>query len=277
MLPAMPIVDAQVHVWAADTPDRPWPAIGHSYAHRDVPLGADQLLQEMDAAGVDRAVLVPPSWEGDRNDLALDAARRHPDRFAVMGRLPLHPASPETVRTWRDQPGMLGLRFTVRPEHTWLTDGSADWMWREADRLGLPVMISCPGALPIIDTVAERYPGLKLVIDHLALRRVKDDAAFADLPLLLGLAKRANVAAKASAVPRYSTDRYPFRNTHKYLEQVFDAFGPRRMFFGTDMTHLPCTYRQAVTMFTEELPFLRGEDKAWVMGRGICAWLGWPL
>ena len=48
----MLIVDAQVHIWAADTPDRPWPSIGHSYAHRETPLGKDALLREMDAAGV---------------------------------------------------------------------------------------------------------------------------------------------------------------------------------------------------------------------------------
>jgi len=273
----MLIADAQVHIWAADRPDRPWPSIGHSYAHRDIPLGKDELLHEMDAAGVDRVVIVPPSWEGDRNDLALDAARLHPTRFGIMGRLPLNPVAPATLATWRSQPGMLGMRFTVRPEHTWLTDGSADWVWEGAERLGLPVMISCPGCLPLIDSLAERYPGLKLVIDHLALIRTKDDAAFADLPKLLALAKRPNVAAKASALPRFSSQPYPYRNVHPYLKQVFDAFGPHRMFWGTDMTGLPCTYRQAVTLFTEELSWLTGSDLELVMGRALCDWLGWPV
>jgi predicted TIM-barrel fold metal-dependent hydrolase len=272
----MQIVDAQVHIWGADTPDRPWPAIGHSYAHRDMPLGAEDLLREMDAAGVDRVVIVPPSWEGDRNDLALEAARAHPDRFAVMGRLKLYPVAPDTLARWRDQPGLLGLRFTVRPEHTWLADGSADWVWQGAQAHGLPVMISCPGALPLIDTLAGRYPGLRLVIDHLALIRTKDAAAFADLPALLALAQRPNVAAKASALPCFSSDAYPYRNIHGYIRQVFDAFGPLRMFWGTDLTRLPCSYRQAATLFTEHLPFLTASDKEWVMGRALCAWLGWP-
>jgi predicted TIM-barrel fold metal-dependent hydrolase len=273
----MLITDAQVHIWAADRPDRPWPSVGHSYAHRDVPLGTDELLREMDAAGVDRVVLVPPSWEGDRNDLALQAAQALPTRFGVMGRLPLTPVAPETLATWRSQPGMLGMRFTVRPEHTWLTDGSADWMWEGAERLGLPVMISCPGCLPIVGKLAERYPGVKLVIDHLALIRTRDDAAFADLPALLALAKRPNVAAKASALPCFSSHPYPYRNLHPYLRQVFDAFGPSRMFWGTDLTRLPCGYHQAVTMFTEELPWLSGADLDLVMGRAICDWLGWPV
>ena len=66
----------------------------------------------------------------------------------------------------------------------------------------------------------------------------------------------------------HSTEPYPYRNVHGYLRQVFDAFGPLRMFWGTDLTRLPCTYRQAVTMFTEELAFLSDSDKEWVMGRG---------
>ena len=272
----MMIADAQVHIWGADTPARPWPKIGHSYAHRDTPFGITDLVAEMDAAGVARAVIVPPSWEGDRNDLAQEACRLHPGRFGIMGRVPLNVAMPEVLAGWRAQTGMLGLRFTVRPEHTWLTDGTGEWAFENAQKYNLPVMISCPGSLPIVDKVAARFPDLKIVIDHLALIRVKDDAAFADLPHLLALAKRPNVAAKASALPCFSTDPYPYRNIHGYIRQVFEAFGPKRLFWGTDITRLPCTYRQAVTMFTEELPFLSESDKEWVMGKGLCEWLGWP-
>ena len=271
----MLIVDAQVHIWATDSPERPWPSIGHSYAHRETPLGKDELLREMDAAGVDRVVIVPPSWEGDRNDLALEAARLHPDRFAVMGRLPLQPANPAALAGWQRQPGMLGIRLTAGRGGAFLTDGSAEWLWDGAQQHGVPIMISCSGLLREVDGIAECYPGLRLVIDHLALRRAQDDAAYADMPLLLSLAKRPNVAAKASATPSSSSQPYPYRNIHGYLRQVLDAFGPQRMFWGTDLTRLPCSYLQAVTMFTEELPFLSASDKEWVMGRAICEWLGW--
>ena len=139
-------------------------------------------------------------------------------------------------------------------------------------------MVSVPGLLPAIDRIAEPHPGLRLGIDHLALRREgKDKAAFADLPQLLALAKRRNVAAKASALPRYSSEPYPYPKLHPYLRQVFDAFGPKRLFWGTDLTGIPCTYRRAIALFTEELPWLRGKDLEWVMGRGLSEWLGWPL
>ena len=42
----------------------------------------------MDDAGVDRVIIVPPSWEGDRIDYSLEAAEAHPDRFGIMARVP---------------------------------------------------------------------------------------------------------------------------------------------------------------------------------------------
>lgn len=276
----MDIVDAQVHIWGADTPARPWPGRANK-AHRTVPLGHEELLREMDAAGVRRVVLVPPSWEGDYNDLALAAAAAHPDRFAVMGRLALEkPESRGLMDGWKRQPGMLGMRFTFHTEQQkpWLTNGTADWLWAAAERARVPLMIHVPGSLDLVGPIAARHPGLKLVIDHLGrFNYLRDAAAFEDMPLLLALAKHPNVAVKASALPCYSTESYPYRGMHKFVRQALDAFGPQRTFWGTDLSRLPCSYQQAITMFTEELPFLKGSDLDWVMGKGICAWLGWKL
>jgi len=94
---------------------------------------------------------------------------------------------------------------------------------------------------------------------------------------LLALARRPNIAVKASCLPHYTTDAYPYRWLHPYIHRVYDAFGPRRMFWGSDLSRLPCTYRQAVTLFTEEIPWLTSEDKEWIMGRGLCEWLRWEL
>jgi L-fuconolactonase len=280
---SMPIVDAQVHIWGADTPERPWPAGNAHRAHRPLPFSKDDLLAEMAAAGVDRAVIVPPSWEGDRNDLALAAAKAHPDKFAVMGRPPLavlKPGGPDphALDRWREQPGMLGIRVTTAGAgaRALFTAPEGDWLWQAAERAGLPAMVSIPGLLPELGRLAARHPGVRFVIDHLALvRDAKDEAAFGDLANLLALARHPNVAAKASALPRYSSEPYPYRRLHPYLRQVFDAFGPHRFFWGTDMTGIPCTYRQAVTLFTEELPWISADDLELVMGRALCDWLGW--
>jgi L-fuconolactonase len=115
-------------------------------------------------------------------------------------------------------------------------------------------------------------------MDHLALTSGKfDDDAFRDLDKLLAIAKRPNVAAKVSALPCYTKGKYPFHNLHPYVRRVYDAFGPKRMFWGSDLSRLPCPYRQAVTMFTEEMPWLSANDMEWIMGRGLCEWIGWKL
>ena len=125
----MLIVDSQVHIWGANTPQRPWPK--RAAPHSEVPLGQDTLLRAMDEAGVDRVIIVPPSWEGDRNDLACEAAAAHPNRFAVMGRFdPDAPGAPEAVTGWKRQPGMLGMRLTFHTDllRAPLIDGRVDWL-----------------------------------------------------------------------------------------------------------------------------------------------------
>ena len=107
------IVDAQVHLWLMNTPERPWPADGIGQAHIPRPFSYYELLARMDEAGVDRVVIVPPSWEGYHNEYAMEAAKKWPHRFAVMGRLRLDdPKSKDLLATWKDQPGMLGVRHT---------------------------------------------------------------------------------------------------------------------------------------------------------------------
>ena len=277
----MYIADAQVHIWGANTPERPW-LCARIEPHQPTPFSMDDLLREMDAAGVYRAVIVPPMWEGDRNDLGLEAARRYPDRFAVMGRIDAQaPASCRLIATWRQQPGMLGLRFVLRrqPLRTLLAEGRIDWLWAEAEKAAVPIMLMVyPEQLDSVDRIAQRHPQLKLVLDHLCLPTgSKDEEAFAKLGQLLALAKRPNVAVKATSLPTYTSDRYPYRRLHPYLRRIYDSFGRKRIFWGTDLTKLPCTYREAITMFTEEIPWFTAEDKEWIMGRGVCEWLGWPL
>ena len=277
----MKIVDAQVHIWGANTPQRPWPK--RAEAHRATPLGKEELLAEMDKAGVDGVVIVPPSWEGDRNDVALDATASHPDRFCIMGRLdPDAPGAREQIAGWKKQKGMMGVRLTFHTEvlRQPLLDGRFSWVWGELEKAGIPAMVLFHHEyMHLADEVAERYPGLRLVLDHLGLKSGKDVSEtqnFATLDKVLALAKRTNVAAKVSAMPCYADDKtYPFRSVHPHIRRVFEAFGPQRTFWGTDLSRLPCTYRQGVTMFTEEMPWLKGRDLEWVMGRGICEWIGW--
>jgi L-fuconolactonase len=124
----MIIVDAQVRLWGPDTPQRPWLPGGATLALRPEPLGKDKLLDEMDAAGVNRVVIVPPSWEGNCNDLALEAARLHPDRFAIMGRLAVErPESRPLVDGWRKQPGIQAVTLFTE-ELDFLSTTDKEWI-----------------------------------------------------------------------------------------------------------------------------------------------------
>ena len=132
----------------------------------------------MDKAGVDGVVIVPPSWEGDRNDLALEAATSHPDRFCIMGRFdPDAPGARDPLAGWKKQKGMLGVRLTFHTEvlRQPLIDGRFDWVWGELEKAGIPAMVLFHHEyMHLADKVAERYPGLRLVLDHLGLKSGKD-------------------------------------------------------------------------------------------------------
>jgi predicted TIM-barrel fold metal-dependent hydrolase len=74
----MKIIDAQVHIWSKTVV----PTFG---PHRKVSkFTAEELLKEMDEAGVDAALIHPPSWDPDSNALSVSAAQEYPKRFAVM-------------------------------------------------------------------------------------------------------------------------------------------------------------------------------------------------
>jgi predicted TIM-barrel fold metal-dependent hydrolase len=268
------IVDAQVHIWSkAVTPP--------SGLHRKVErFSAEECLKEMDEAGVDAALIHPPSgWDPNANAFAIEAAKKFPDRFAIMGQFPLtDPANRQLIRGWRAQPGMLGLRwaFLSEEQQKWLYDGSVEWLWPAAEKEGLPLAMMGGLFLKKFREIAERHPDLKLLVDHCGLNRHGRDAdAFIHLDELVALAKLPNVAVKATGAPHYSTEPYPFRNIHDGLHRIYDAFGPKRFFWGTDITRMPCSWRQCITFFTEELPWLKGEELNDVMGRGLCEWVGW--
>jgi predicted TIM-barrel fold metal-dependent hydrolase len=80
---------------------------------------------------------------------------------------------------------------------------------------------------------------------------------------------------KATGAPGYSAEAYPYPTMQSYLRQIYDAYGPHRMFWGTDISKMPCSWRQCVTMFTEELPWLGEPEKRLVMGEALCVWWGW--
>jgi len=276
----MLVTDAQVHVWEEDRPDRPWPKPQRGEAQRPHGYYPAEAIRDMDAAGVDRAIIVPPVVVGENNTTALEAAEKYPGRFAVMGRFDaLAPDAERRLDGWLKQPNMLGIRMTFRfvPSIEQLDDGSLEWFWSTCEVQGIPLMMFLPGmaekALPITD----RHPDLTIILDHMARNlALRGPEAFADLDVLLRFAARPRVCVKVSSVPNFSAEPYPHRDIYPYLRRIYDAFGPRRLFWGSDITRLSGSYRDCLRLFQEGLDFLSEDDRRLILGGALAEALNWP-
>jgi len=174
---------------------------------------------------------------------------------------------------------MLGMRFAFHLPvlQQPLLEGKFDGVWAEAEKHGIPLMILVrQHMIHDITRIAQRHPGLRLIMDHMALTAGKsEEEMFRDFDTLLKIAPQPNVAVKATALPSYIADEYPFRRIQHYVRRVYEAFGPKRVFWGSDLTRFTVPYRQHIDMWLHDAPWLREADREWVMGRGICEWLGW--
>jgi predicted TIM-barrel fold metal-dependent hydrolase len=270
----MQVVDAQIHLWGSGLPS--------NKSHIQVTsFTAEEAIALMDVGGVNAAVIHPPSWDTKSTEMAFSAVKSFPGRFAIMGSLALNQIEfQDRIIDWKKD-GMLGLRYTflTDPERQWVADGSLDWFWTAAENANVPISMLATDSLTALGRIAERHPGLRLTIDHLGGRggttSLKDAAAMSHIPELLSLAKFPNVAVKATGAPGYSSESYPFPIIHNFLEQIYDAFGPNRMFWGTDITKMPCSWQKCVKMFTEDAPWLNAADRKLIMGDALCSWWDW--
>lgn len=274
----MNITDGQVHIWGADTPQRPWPTTPIA-PHRDVALGADELLGRMDEVGVARCVLVPPTWEGPRNDLVLTAIREHPTRFAAL--LRVDPTDPRVVRDLAAlcrAPNVVGIRLSMT-QGDWraaLRAADVSGFFAAAARAGVQLNIYMPGGYHELAGVATRYPELRITVDHLALDRVGPPLDQAVEPVL-ALAAHPNVAVKASALPCFVDEAFPFPSISRGVLRLVREFGSDRVFWGSDLSRLPCTYAELISCFVDHMPELDDRELADLMGGAIARWLDWPL
>ena len=151
----MQIIDAQIHTWGTGLPS--------NAAHWQITsFTPGEAVALMDEAGVDGAVIHPPSWDPGSVEMAFAAVRGWPSRFAIMGSLPLDKPDETRMRlaAWRSQPGMLGLRwsFLHDPARRWLADGTLDWLWAAAEKAEVPVAMLCTDSLADVGRIAERHP-----------------------------------------------------------------------------------------------------------------------
>jgi predicted TIM-barrel fold metal-dependent hydrolase len=225
----------------------------------------------MDEAGVDRAILVPPSWEGDRNDVVLQAVQDFPERFRAMGRVNLEAPSSIDFTHWMDAPGMLGIRLMLVGSFI----GLNDWFWPAVSNAGIPVMVAAPGQNAEVGAVARTFPDARLIIDHMGLGFATREEVDPLIDDLVEVADSPNVAVKISAFPKIMKEEPPFPTLPPILKRVVAAFGADRCMWGSDLTGMTCPYIDWVRAITDA-EYLSEGEKELIMNGSISRWLNWP-
>ena len=268
----MQIVDSHVHIWTHD-PRYPWAA-----EEEDIPAWnarAEDLIDTLKQHGVARAVLVQYIKYRWDNRYTAHALRAYPSWFRGVCRVdPRDPGSPDHLSYWTEQHGFRGVRLS--PE----ADARGDWfegplmppLFRRAEALRVPVLLLLgPSRLAGVARIFEYAPGAAIIIDHLAGCLQQDGL---QLHRLLDLARFPGVYLKLGHIAQNSTQGFPWRDTHAFLEKIFQTFGARRIMWGSDwpfaLKHM--TYAQSLAYIAsknhlEEVQFLSQEEREWAAGK----------
>ncbi len=276
-----PVVDAQVHAYAADSERWPW---ARALPDLEPPvLTGDQLVAAMDAVGVDRALLVSPRnvYQTDSR-YAQHVYREHPDRFRLVA--PFNPRDADIadrVDAWAATPGAVGVRLFFMPGSDWGADHpGVVALVERATAAGLPVCVQCWQRLPAMDDLADRFPDTQFVVDHLGLWQPIDPPApadpFAELEQVVALARWPHVAVKLTGVCTLSHRPFPYDDLWDPVARVLDAFGVERCMWGTDWQRATkiLSYTQAVDAFRDHWP-LSDDERAALMGANALRIFGW--
>ena len=269
------IVDTHVHVWEIDPPKYPvGPTAPTWNSYPDEPGTADELLAEMNAHGVDWAVLVQTSWSTWDNGYIADSAARFPHRFIGHGLIdPQDPNNAEQVRYWIHERGLAGFRFHpmyYQDEKILLTAQNGP-MWEEIAAVNAVIQFHLSAAeADQIAAIARRYPHLTLILDHLGYPKV--EAAEVAYQPIVDLARYDNVHVKLSDVNGHARQDYPYTDVHPFIIRIFSAFSSERIIWGTGYPghhrakHNWPSLAQELRLIREGLPFLREDDKERILG-----------
>jgi L-fuconolactonase len=269
----MATIDAQVHAYERNHPGRPW--VGTLTGPAE--MTGDQMVAEMDAVGVDGALLVSPfSMYRYDASYALQVYAAHPTRFRLIKPVdPTDPAVADTIAEWARTKGTVAIRLMMRdnasPDPA---DPGINGVLAAAARNALPVNLMCTGRLEQAGQLAARNPNTQLVIDHLGLPQPHEPPApehpWAALPNLLALAPHPNIAVKISGACTLSHEPFPYNDIWDPLARIFDAFGFDRCMWGTDWTRAVnvLTFQQGVDAF-RVTDRLSASDRAALMGDSL--------
>src|SRR6478609_7972113 len=141
----MTIIDSQIHVYEANTPQRPWHSVPNWPAH----VTGDEMVAAMDEIGVDGAIFISPfSLYRYDGSYAAEVQRTHPDRFAIIKPVdPDNPGGADDIADWKNTPGEVAIRILLTEEtRREPSDPGLARILRAAVRHDFPVNILCWGS-----------------------------------------------------------------------------------------------------------------------------------
>lgn len=235
------VIDIHPHILAADQQSYPLAPLGGKVSGwaSTRPVTAEDLLSQMDSAGIAKAALVQASTAyGYDNSYVIDSARRFADRFvAVCCVDPLAPEAEATVKEWAQAPEIAGIRLfttgsTMTDQGDWLNDEATRPFWTAAEATGLPVCVQMRlGGLPQLLAVLQEYPAATIVLDHMAYPGIapgREQAAFDELAVL---ARHPRLFLKMTV---RNTEPLADCDAGSFLMPLIDAFGSRRIAWGSN-------------------------------------------
>ncbi len=291
-------IDAHVHVVDRVSPRFPRQVSPLVPPEREAK--AERLLREMDAAGIDRAVLIGMAGTAfEHHRYVAHCIARWPDRFAATGLVDMHDPDPAAhLSELSENFGIAGVRISGRlgrRQAEKAEDLSAYGLFLCAERLGLNINLYCSSTeADNIEVLVKAFPGVTVSLDHLGIcpegAYVPDRLGrprFDDLPIppcnyarILGLARYPNVYVKISGEYAFSKQPYPYGDMQPMVAMLYEAFGPGRMMWCSDFPWVVENpgYGKLVELIDHHLPGISGEHRAMIMG-GTAAgiWFGeWP-
>ena len=282
--PAEVIVDTHMHTWSGD-PER-FPFLhpySDSFKPPEIAATVERLVEDMDQNGVKHCIIVQTIFHGWDNTYTVYTVNRYPDRFKGHGLIdPTDADVADKLAYWMNEHGLVGMRFSPiyyqNGSHggdDWLTSRAHHRLWRRATRLGAVFNMFIGSAqLPRLGTMVERYPGVKVVIDHVSQIDLAVEDAQQQLDKLLRLGRYDNVWVKMTDLTSVSpSKKYPFTEAMPWMKQVYDAFGPGRLLWGTGYPgavrgqYNRPTLKEELALVRDQFSFMTAEDKRQYLGQ----------
>jgi L-fuconolactonase len=235
----MTVIDAHQHFWDPERVLYPW--LASAYPELNRTLGFDDLAPLLQASGVGATVLVQSEDDDADNELMFDIASHHTEIAGIVAWAPLEDltALDETIDQLCTTDKLVGVRVLIhnRPDPDWLIRHDVLEGLAVLERRGLTFDVVAVRArhLEHVPVIAEHFPNLRLIIDHLAKPPIGSDLTTWSASLKRAAAYP-NVFAKVSGLYPALGDRHPWTvdDLRPAFAVAIDAFGADRLMFGSD-------------------------------------------